>query len=152
MAVFLWVFGGTKGFSGTVKPDSYQSTFINDYLKPIFHCDAKILAGYYLGCCVGQYSQRESFALGIPTCWNLKMLKFALPPMPNLKFALPPMRTPNASQWNIGCVGTPGVGTHVGHVHFILFVSISFALGSQCKRGFQWNMGLRLPLTIKKNS
>ena len=36
----------------------------------------------------------------------------------------------NASQWNIGCFGSPGVGAHVGHVHFMLFVSISFALGS----------------------
>ena len=33
--------------------------------------------------------------------------------------------TPNASQWNIGCVGSPGVGVHVGHVHFMLFVSNS---------------------------
>ena len=49
--------------------------------------------------------------------------------------------TTNTSQWNIGCVGSPGVGARVGHVHFMLFVSISFALGSQHKRGFQWNMG-----------
>ena len=29
----------------------------------------------------------------------------------------------------------------VGHVHFMLFVSISFALGSQRKHRSQWNMG-----------
>ena len=31
----------------------------------------------------------------------------------------------------------------VGHVNFMLFVSISFAVGSQRKRIFQWNMGFR---------
>ena len=37
-------------------------------------------------------------------------------------------QTPNASQWNVVCVGSPGVGSHAGHVHFVFFVSISFAL------------------------
>ena len=32
---------------------------------------------------------------------------------------------PNASRWNIGCFGYPCIGTHVGHVDFMLFVSIS---------------------------
>ena len=41
------------------------------------------------------------------------------------------MRNPNASQWNIGCVGSQTQISHVGHVHFIFFVSISFALASQ---------------------
>ena len=49
--------------------------YIVTTVKPIFHCNAKTLA---LGRRVGQYPQRESFALGIPTCWYLKMLKFAL--------------------------------------------------------------------------
>ena len=94
-------------------------------VKPIFHCDAKTFS---LGRRVGQYPQRESFALGIPTCWYLR----------KLKFVLPPTQTPNASQWNIVCVGCPGVGSRVGHVHLIFFVSISFALGSQ----FQVEYGL----------
>ena len=54
----------------------------------------------------------------------------------NLKFAFPPMRNPNASQWNIGGVGSSGVGACVGHVHFRLFVSISFAFGSQANAVF----------------
>ena len=29
----------------------------------------------------------------------------------------------------------------IGHVHFMLFVSISFAIGSQRKCSLQWNMG-----------
>ena len=59
---------------------------ILESLKPIFRCDVKTLA---LGCRVGQYPQCESFALGIPTCWYLKMLKFVLPPMRTLKFGCP---------------------------------------------------------------
>ena len=60
-----------------------------------------------------------------------KKAKVWLPPTLMLKFALPPTRNSNASQWNIGCIGSPGIGAHVGHVHFILFVSILFALGSR---------------------
>ena len=83
------------------------------------------------------YGLKLIFSLGIPTCWHLKTLKFALPQTRTQKFALPPMQNPNACQWNIGCVGSPGVG----HVHFTLVVSISFALGSQQERSCQWNMG-----------
>ena len=51
------------------------------------------------------------------------MLKFALPPTPNLKFVLPPTPTPDASQWNIGGVGSSGV--NAGHVCF-MYVSCIF--------------------------
>ena len=94
-----------------------------------------------LGPGVGLAPQRHYFALGIPTCWYLKMLKFAFPPMQNIKFAFPPTQNPNASQWNIGCVGSLALGLCVGHVHFIFCVLISFALGSRHKQSFQWNMG-----------
>ena len=67
--------------------------------RPIFHCDAKTLR---LGRRVGQYPKCESFALGIPTCWYIKMLKFALPPTQLLKFALSPTQTPKVNMWNIG--------------------------------------------------
>ena len=82
-------------------------------LKPIFYCDAKTRA---LVPRAGQYPQRECFALGIPKCWYLK----------TPKFALPRTQTPNANRWNIGCVGSPGVGSsrwactfHVVNVNFI---------------------------------
>ena len=64
-------------------------------------------------------------------------------PTPMLKFALPPTPTPDASQWNIGGVGSVGVGACVGRVHFMLFMSISFASGTQRKPVFWWNMGFR---------
>ena len=47
------------------------------------------------------------------------------------------------SQWNIVCAGSPRIGAGVGHVHFMLFVSFSFALGSQCEPSFRWNMGFK---------
>ena len=57
-------------------------------------------------------------------------------------FRVPLRKTPNASQWNIGCFGYQTQNVRVGHVHFMLCVSISFALGGQRKRSFQWDMGL----------
>ena len=103
-----------------------QFTFIllqyGSTLKPIFHCDAKPF---------GLDPQRHNFALGIQTCWDLKTLKFALPPTPNLKLALPPTPTPNASQWNIGCVESPMQNFCIGHV--LLFFGDDFIrVGSRC--------------------
>ena len=60
------------------------------------------------------------------------MLKFALPPAPNPKFALPPTPTPDASQWNIGGVGSSGTGhvyfvyiSCILHVYFISFSALA---------------------------
>ena len=60
---------------------------------------------------------------------------------PNAKYKI--CVTPNASQWNIGCVGSQTQNLCVGHVHFMLFVLISFALVTQREPSLQWNMGLR---------
>ena len=76
--------------------------------------------------------------------WRYLTLKFALAPTQNLKFVLAPTPTPDAIQWNIGGVGPSGVGAGVGHVHFMLFMSISFASGTQRKLVFHWNMGFIL--------
>ena len=86
----------------------------------------------------------RKFALAIPICWYLKTLKLALPPMRNIKFALHPTQNPNRSQWNIGCVGSQTQNFRVRHVHFMLFVSISFTLAIQRERSFQWNMGFSI--------
>ena len=50
--------------------------------------------------------------------------------------------TPNMIQWNIGGVGSSGVGARIGHVHFMFFVSISFALGTQ-RNAFLVEYGLK---------
>ena len=86
----------------------------------------------------------RNFALGLPTCWYLKTLKFALPPIQILKFALSPTQNNNTSQWNIGYVRSQTQNFCVGHVHSIFLVSISFALGP----AFQWNTGLRFWIII----
>ena len=55
-----------------------------------------------------------------------------------LKFALPLMPTPNASRWNIGKVALGPQrreGAGVGHVDFMLFVSISFANANSVSSG-----------------
>ena len=57
---------------------------------------------------------------------------------------------PDASHWNIGGVGHSGVGAGVGHVHFMLFMSISSASGTQRKLVFQWNMGLTVILSLNQ--
>ena len=56
----------------------------------------------------------------------------ANPSGPNAKPNAPNAKpgAPNASQWNISPVGSPCVGAHVGHVHFMCFVLISFMLGN----------------------
>ena len=59
-----------------------------------------------------------------------------------ISFALGSQREPHF-QWNIGGGGSPTQRFCVGHVHFMLFVSILFASGTQRKPVFQWSMGLR---------
>ena len=73
----------------------------------------------------------------VPTCWYLKMLKFALPPTRDIKFAFPPTQTPNGNQWNIGC----GCKIFALAMCISFLLLISFVLGSQRKPSFQWNMG-----------
>ena len=76
------------------------------------------------------------------------MLKFAFPPTQNIKFAFTSTQNPNASQGNIGCVGSLALGLCVRHVHLIFFVLISFALGKRHKRSFQWNMGFSVLILV----
>ena len=94
-------------------------------IKPLFHCDAK------------------PFALGTFVSSNAKdtnmLVSFALD---NANFSCHPTQNPNASQWNIGCVRYQTQISCIGHVHFMFFVLISFAFGTQRKPSFQWNMGL----------
>ena len=115
-------------------------------IKPIFHCDAKYLAS---GVDDGQCPRPQNFVLGIhvgilqPT----RTPKFASPPTQNLKFALPPTPTPDISQWNIGGIGSSGVGNvyymYISCCLCIIF-RISYARISRCKGRFQWNMGLNV--------
>ena len=71
-----------------------------------------------------------------------KIVEICFTPKTKPKMCVSPTLNPNASQWNIGGVGSFGIRACVGHVQFRLFVSISFAFGGQRKCSFQWNMGL----------
>ena len=44
---------------------------------------------------------------------------------------------PQCEQVKYRPFGSPGIGGHIGHVGFMLFGSLSLALGSQRKRTFQ---------------
>ena len=95
--------------------EKYCHGKIMENLKPIFHCDAKLLA---LGTFASPNAKDSTFALPdarIPTYWYLL-------PDANLKVAFYPTRNPNASQWNIGCVGHQTQNFCIGHVHFTFIV------------------------------
>ena len=113
--------------------------------KPIFHCDANDLAS---GVGIGQCPRCQNFVLEIPTSWyilallNAKKLRHPRRQTWNLRFS--PTRNPNANQWNIGGVGSSGVG-HVYFMYISCCLCIIFRVGyakiSRCKGSFQWNMG-----------
>ena len=91
-----------------------MGTIIRLRIKPIFHCEAKLLA---LGPRVGLEPQHDNFALPIPTCWYPKCQRKAL------GIQCEPVEY--TSRWAISC------WLRVGHVDFMLFVSYLFALDSQ---------------------
>ena len=76
-------------------------------LKPIFHYDAK------------------PFALGTFASANAKdtnmLVSFA-----DANYSRHPKQNPNASQWNIGCVGSQTQISCVGHVHFFFLCRFLF--------------------------
>ena len=99
--------------------------------KPIFHCDA------------------IPFALGpfaLPNEKNTNMLvslvlgdaNFLRWPCTFLFFLRYPRRQPL-----MPVSGPPTQNIHVGHVHVMLFMSISFVSGTQRKLVFHWNMGFK---------
>ena len=117
-------------------------------LLSLYSTATQILA---LGVGVGQYPRRKNFALGIPTCWyrgaNANPLICVLPEAKPKTCVLPdakPKRKP--VEYRLRWVPTQNSG--IGHVHFMFFGLISFALGSQRKPSFQWNMGFRGRLLI----
>ena len=74
---------------------------------------------------VGQCPRRQNFALEIPTCWYILALpnaKICVTPDAKPKICVTPTPTPDASQWNIGGVGSQTQISCVGHVHFFFFV------------------------------
>ena len=135
------------------------STFLLSYkfvsLKPIFYCDAKLLAS---GNFALPNARDSTFAL--PNAKNTNMLvSLALGDANFLRwpctffFALLATPTPDASQWNIGGVGCSGVGlvyfmyiSCIFHVYFMYIsccLCIIFSAFSRRKGRFQWNMDFK---------
>ena len=72
------------------------------------------------------------------------MLKFAFPPTQNIKFAFPPTQNRNASQWNIGCVGSLALGLCVGYVcTFHIFCVDFICVGKPTQTQFSVEYGLK---------
>ena len=57
-------------------------------------------------------------------------------------------RNLNASQWNIGCVGSQTLISRIGHIHFMFFCVDLIFVGYPTQTRFQWNMGFRYKLAI----
>ena len=125
------------GSASKIKIDLLGNLQEKDHVKPIFHCDAK---PFTLGTGVGLDPQRHTFAS--------MLVSFALG---DANFSRHPMQNPNASQWNIGCIGFQTENFLIGHVHFMFFVLISFAFGGQRKPSIQWNMGFNHVKTVNKH-
>ena len=92
---------------------------------------------------------RSGIALGTApkargsSCWYPKSLTDpTATPQSTQHGPLSARRDPQCEQVEYGRIGSLYTGAHVGHVAFMLFVSISFVLGSERKLGFWWNMGL----------
>ena len=106
----LWVISKYYLFSFT---NMYWLVGQKSILKPIFHCSAKLLA---LGTFASGNAKNITFALAdakIPTCWYLLRLLTHIfsvtrrqTPDAKPKICVSPDANPDASQWNIGGVGS----------------------------------------------
>ena len=113
--------------------------------QSIFHCNAKPLA---LGLRFGLYPQHETFALSKPTCWYSKSSRYQRePPLTQREAPLTQCEPPQPQRKPVEySTGRALLRWHrIGHVDFMLFVSITFVLGTQREPGFWWNMGFRKP-------
>ena len=84
-------------------------------LKPIFHCDAKPFTLGTFASPNAKDSTLRYLTQKIPTCWYLLRWVTQI-------FHVTQRKTPNASQWNMGCVGSQMQISCIGHVHFIVLV------------------------------
>ena len=93
-----------------------------------------------LGPGVGVGPQHHNFVLEMPSV--SKNAEICISPNGNIKFALPPTQNPNASQWKIGCVGSPTQSFHIGHVHFRVVCAHYICVGYLKRTQFAVEYGL----------
>ena len=75
-----------------------------------------------------------------------KNARICFTPNAKPKICVTPTRNPNASQWNIGCVGSSGGGACVGHVHFRLLCQFHLRLPMQTQFGVSQRIVVKLVL------
>ena len=75
-----------------------------------------------------------------------KNAKISFTPNAKHKICVTPNAKPQREPMEYRLHGSPTQNFRVGHVHFVLFVLISFALLTQRKPSLQWNMGFRFKL------
>ena len=83
------------------------------------------------------------FALPIPTCWFPKTLADPTRANNAQQESIMPNVSPKSEPMEYSSRWVPESWVCFMHVHFMLFVSISFALGTLCESVFWWNMGLK---------
>ena len=132
----------------------HQYQILCKNVKPIFHQNAKYLASGTFASPNARNSTSASPDATIPTCWYLLHQVTPISCVGHvhfiffvyISFALGGQRKPHF-QWNIGGVGSSGVG-HVYFMYISCCLCIIFRVGyaniSRRKGIFQWNMGLRL--------
>ena len=116
-----------ESYSAEVILSSKQQAEI---IKPIFHQNANPFALRFR---IGYGPECEGFALLIPTCWY-----------PALRTQQEYQSTQRETQRKLVKYNLCWAISHwhrIGHVDFMLFVSILMAFGSQRKHVFWWNMG-----------
>ena len=89
----------------------------------ICHCDANKIA---LGPSVG-LDPNAKFCVGDTNMLVSKNPKICVTPNANFKIVLAPTQNPNASQWNIGCVGSQ---THISCIGVGSHFSVKYGLNS----------------------
>ena len=109
-------------------------------LEPLFHWDEKHLR-WVLSLAE---TPNAKFCIRNTNMLVSKNAKICVIPNANFEICVSPNAKPNATQWNVGCVESQTQISRIGHVLFIFFVLISFALGSQRELHFRWNMGLSI--------
>ena len=86
---------------------------------------------FALGPCIGLDPQCQNFALAIPARCYLNTRKIRLSPEPKPKICVTLNAKPKRKLVEYRLRWVPNAVSHFGHVHFIFFVLISFALGIQ---------------------
>ena len=107
-------------------------------LKPVFHQNANPFA---LGPHVGLDPEQIDFSLGIRVHPRRTLIANA---SPNSQCKHQREQVEYSSHWALSRYH------RVGHLDFMLFVLVLFALGTQCEHGFWWNTGLSFTPKICK--